>query len=140
MSTNANTPAAPFLIPTDPEGLCRLLGDTPPSDRDIDALAERLAAQTGQPKDAWHRNLEIIVSDIENGEEIARRRAELVEALADAETAVLRAAAVRDALAGNGIYDVKHAEGDDLLPHYLDEAVRAIRTAIKVNPTAADRG
>lgn len=87
-----------------------------------------------QPWPTW---LQTVALSVEHGEEnsadIAAARTELREALAAAELAVREASRIHSRLAG-ALYDVEYAEGGDLLPHYIAEAHRAIRTAGQLNP------
>lgn len=129
-----------FAPPTSAHGASAevVLYDLDPADREL--LCNVIAAKTngiygaGQPWPAW---LQAVAESVENGaenaSEIAAARTELRDALAAAELAVREVSRIHSRLAG-ALYDVEYAEGGDLIPHYIAEAHRAIRTAGQLNP------
>lgn len=116
-------------IPTDEVGLYGYLSKLRHFDRwDV---AARLTRQEG--RDCTDLVLRVI-DEITNSEAITQSRAALKEALDAAIKSVQHVCDIREELAG-ALFDVEHAEGTDLFPHYLAKADLALRTAAAVNPT-----
>ncbi len=109
-----------------------------PEDRWLfgDLLARASGHNTTRPSGniSWPKWVNRAFESAEATDQVSEARATLAEALAEAEHAIRRVMKIRDNLAGP-LYDIEHAEGNQLFNHYLTEADRAIRTAAQINPT-----
>lgn len=94
-------------------------------------LCDYIAGRNGWPK--W---LENAFHTIQADDQIRHARTDLRDKLAAAESAVRDAIAAYDRLTGP-LYDIEY-EGEKLIPHHLDQAHLAIRTAVRLNPRLDD--
>jgi hypothetical protein len=95
-------------------------------------LGDLIAGETAC--DTWPKFLAGAFDRATAMDQVDEGRKTLDRALKNAEQAIEQVIRVRAQLTGP-LYDVEHAEGDNLFPHYLEKAYRAIRTATQLNPT-----
>jgi hypothetical protein len=129
----AETGFTPTDLPTSTHGACAtaIMCKLKYADRVI--LGDLIARNAGAGN-TWPPFLAGAFDQADNEDQINDCRKSLDQALKDAQQAIERVIRVRGQLTGP-LFDVEHTEGDNLLPHYIAEAHRAIRTAALVNPT-----